>query len=259
MNLTELMFASQVMVQFFDSYREQDLFAIYGDGEWTAIPVPARIAEADGWDGELLGIEAVGDKVYVWRRTVAHTVSHIFVYHSGEWTILTPLQEPYNPTDEELALSEKEIYAYDFAVVDDRLYSLTLGSALYGTGENSLAGSDRYIRVCVYDTTNHSFSSCWFETLPSQWYDYFAGVTFCALQGNLIMLRLAKDDNSLRKIPQSAILRQAREANFFRPCSEDSGHFQPLIEPRPNRHSPMPPLSAAPWGDHCIGVAVNPR
>ena len=135
--------------------------------------------------------------------------------------------------------------------MDDRLYSLTVVQASHGVGGSSL----RYIRVCVYDTTNHSFASSRFEIIPPQWYDYFVGVTFCALQGDLIMLRLAKDDNSPWNIPQSATLRQA-QANVFRPCSEDSGHFQPLIEPRPNRHSPLPPLRG---GDRCIGVAVNPR
>ena len=185
-SFTELMSASQVMDH------RNGVFTIYGDGEWT--PFPAHIAEDGNRDDEFLGFGAVGDKVYVWRRAIAHTVSHIFVYHSGEWTKLTPLQEPCDPRDKDYV--EDDECECEYAVVDDRLYSLNV--VVDDTQDNF----NHYLRVRVYDTTNHSLSASDTSNhslsaskicICDGWERYFESVTFCALHGNIIMLRLAFD------------------------------------------------------------------
>ena len=135
-SFSELMSASQAMVH------RKGVFVIYDDGKWTPLPVPAHIAEDGNSDEGFLGIGAVGDKVYVWRRAPADTVSHIFVYHSGEWTELDTLQEPDAESNSDQAVGVS-VFMRECAVGDDRLYSLTVGAALDGIGGSPL----RYIRV----------------------------------------------------------------------------------------------------------------
>ena len=130
--------------------------------------------------------------------------------------------------------------------MDGRLcYSAVVSPGILQVLEGPKPLSERHIFACASDTTTQTLSHFQFQ-IPR----YFWTCNFCAFQGNLVMMKLAKKQPDAPWGIQSAILRQ--EAHR---CSPDDFHtfieprLQPVAEPDLELSSHM----------RCVGVAVNLR